>query len=101
MRDEKVRGIAARAVDSDTAWFGAEVFIASPADDALAATHPGIDQPHIADADALCVGADCDDFADILMAHGERQLDAAIEQFQLLAAADVVIAVPDVQVGMA
>jgi hypothetical protein len=39
--------------------------------------------------------------ADVLVPHGERQLDAAVGQHQLLAAADLVIAVPDVQVGMA
>ena len=35
-------------------------------------------QPAVADLDALGVGADGDDFADILMTHGQRQLHAAI-----------------------
>ena len=47
------------------------------------------------------LGAQLDDAADDLVAHGQRQDDAAIVQRHLLAAADVVIALPDVQVGVA
>ena len=49
----------------------------------------------------LRVGAELGDAADDLVAHGERQHDAAILQRHLLAAAEVVVALPDVQVGVA
>ena len=55
----------------------------------------------IADLDADSVGADGDDLADILVSHGQRQFDAAIAELQPLAAAQIVIAVPDVQIAVA
>ena len=101
MGHDEVRGETAAAVDAHAAGLHAEVLLAAPADDAIAAAHPRMDQAHVADADALGFGADGDHLADILVAHGERQFHAAILQLQLLAAADVVIAVPDVEIGMA
>src|SRR6185312_9194913 len=94
--DQKVRGIAAVRKDAEVVRLEAEIFLAAQADLALAATHPRIDESYIADLDALGVRTDGDHFADILVTHGQRQLDAAVGEDQLLAAADLVIAVPDV-----
>ena len=47
------------------------------------------------------VGAEFDDTADDLVAHGEGEGHAAVDQRHFLAAADVIIALPDVQIGMA
>src|SRR5690606_11811545 len=99
--NQYVRGEAAAAMDADAARLEAEIFLAAPADGALAAAHPWVDEADVANADAFRFGSDGDHLADILVAHGQRQLDAAFEQHQPLATADVVIAVPDVQVGMA
>ena len=79
----------------------AELLVAAPAYRAFAAAEPGMHQPAVADLDALGVGADGDDFADILMPHGQRQFDAAIGELEPLAAAEIVVAFPDMQVAMA
>src|SRR5205085_6655618 len=79
----------------------AKVLFAAPANFAFAAAHPRVDEAHVAELHALRIRPSRDDFADVLVPHGERQLDAAVGEHQLLAAADLVIAVPDVQVGMA
>ena len=71
------------------------------ADLAFAASHPRIDEANVSHFDALHIRPECHDLADILVTHRQRKLDAAIGEHQLLAAADLVIAVPDVQVGVA
>ena len=100
-RHQHVRRVAALAEHADVLRLEAEVLVAAPAHLAFAAAHPRIDEAHVAHLDVLRVRSERDHLADVLMAHGERQLDAAIGEHQLLAAADLVIAVPDVQIGMA
>jgi hypothetical protein len=60
-----------------------------------------MDQPAIADLDAGNVRTHGDDFADILVAHGEREFYAPISELQPLAAADIVKAFPDMQIAVA
>jgi hypothetical protein len=59
-----------------------------------------MDEPAVADLDARGVGTNGDDFADILVAHGQRQFHAAIAELEPLAAAQIVIAFPDVQIAV-
>ena len=100
-RHQHVRRVAALREHADILRLEAEILVAALAHLAFAAAHPRIDQPHVADLHVLRVRPDRDHLADVLVAHGERQLDAAVGEHQLLAAADLVIAVPDVQVGVA
>ena len=73
----------------------AEVFVAALADDALAAADPGIgEHARRRSCTPLRVRAERDDLADILMAERERQLDAALEQVEPLAAAEIVSSRP-------
>jgi hypothetical protein len=60
-----------------------------------------VGQADVADLHARGLGAERDDLADVLVAHGQRQLDAAVHQVELLASANLVVAIPDMQVGMA
>ena len=61
----------------------------------------GCDQHAVADLDALGVGPDRDHLADILVAERHRQLHAAVVQAQLLAAAEIEIAVGQMQIAVA
>ena len=79
----------------------AQVFVATLAYAALAAAMPGEDHVALADGDPLHGVAHGDDLAGDLVAHGQRQLQATVGHGQLLAMAQVVGAMPDVQVGMA
>ena len=102
VRGHDVRAVAAVLVDAQAAGGdGAHVVFFCEARRAGAATEPGVDNPQIADFDALGVGAEFDDAADDFVAHGKRQGHAAIGQRHLLTAADVVVALPDMQVGVA
>ena len=101
MRNQQVRGKAAATMDADAARLHAEVLVAAATYDTLPASHPRVDQSDVANRYALRIRPDGDNLADVFVAHGQRQLDAAIQQLQLLAATDVVIAVPDVEVGVA
>ena len=77
------------------------MLVACPADVAGTAPDPRIHQTFVANLDARRIRSNGHDFAGDLMAHGERQLDAAIEQLQALAATHLVVAVPDMQVAVA
>ena len=101
MRYNQMRRESAAAMDAHAARFHAEVFLATPADNALPTTHPGMHQTNVADIDAFCIRPDGDNLADIFVAHRQRQLYPAILQLKLLPTADVVVAVPYVQVGVA
>ena len=78
-----------------------QILVAPPAGRAGAAAKPGIDQSHVANLDARSVGAGGDDFADVFVAHRQRQFHAPVAELKPLAAAEVVIAVPDVQIAVA
>ena len=82
----------ARAADAD-------VLLAAQAGGALAATDPRKRRITRADLDVLHIGADGDDFAFDLMAQRVRQLH--IRHRQLVAAAQIEIAVMDMDVRMA
>ena len=101
MRREQVCRIAALREHADVLWLEAQVLFAAPADLAFAAAHPRIDEAHVANRDAGRIGADGHDLADVLVPHRKRQLDAAVGESQLLAAADFVVAIPDMEIGMA
>ena len=100
VRHQQVIGIAAGTEHPDAEWGAAHLFFAGPADGAFAAAEPGMHQPAVADLHALGVRADRDHFADIFVAHGQRELHAAIGQLQPLATAQVVITLPDMQIAM-
>ena len=55
----------------------------------------------VADLDALGVGADRHHFADVLVPERHRQLHAAVLQAHALAAAEIEIAVGEMQVAVA
>ena len=101
MRRDHMRAVAAIGIDAETARREAHVVLLRQAFLAGAAAEPGEHDAQVADLHALGVGAELGDAADDLVSHRERQHDAAILQRHLLAAADVVVALPDVQVGVA
>src|SRR5437763_570837 len=82
--------VAAVREHADVLRLQTQVLVAALAHLAGAAAHPRIDEAHVADLHALRVGPERDHLADILVAHGERQLDAAVGQHHLLAATDLV-----------
>ena len=79
----------------------AHQLVAAQALGALAAADPGIDDAPVADGHILGLGADRQNLADDLVAHGEGQLDAAVGDVDALAAAEVEEALPDVEVAVA
>jgi len=108
MRHRHVIGIAAVAIDAERIRLDrAHVLVAAETGRAFAAAEPGIGQRDVADLEAalvgvLDVGAEGHDLADRLMPHRARQRHAAILERQRLASmAEVVAALPDVQVAVA
>ena len=93
-------GKAAVDGDAEEALLDAEVFVAVGAVAALAAADPGEYRLLLADQVLRRIGADFVDDAGDLVAERERQRHAA-RGVELLAAAEIGIAVLDVQVGMA
>ena len=102
MRRHHVRAVAAVLVDAQAARGGrAHVVFLGEARRTRAAAQPGKHDAPVADLNPLGVGAEFDHTADDFMPHGQRQSHAAIRQGHLLAAADIVVPLPDVQVGVA
>src|ERR1700683_84980 len=101
VRHQEVVGVAAGTENADAERRAAQLLAAALADFALSAPQPGMHKPAVANLDAGRVRADGDNLADILVPHGQRQLHAAVAEFELLAAAQVVIAVPNMQVAVA
>ena len=66
-----------------------------------AAADPRKDDALVTDGYAGRIGAQCDGFADDLVAHGEGEFHAAAFDGGSFAVAEIEIAVPDVYVGMA
>ena len=60
-----------------------------------------MDQPALADLDPAGIGSARNDLADGLVSHGQRQLDAAVGDGETLAAAEIEIAVGNVQIAVA
>jgi hypothetical protein len=90
--------VAAVLIHAQAAALQAHIVLLRQAGAAYAAAHPGEDDADIADLHAGGIRAEPDDAADDLMPHGQRQHHAAVLQVHLLAAAQVVIAFPDMQV---
>ena len=102
VRHDHMIAIAAVREHAEKLWFAAKLPLTCLADIAFAATDPRKHQPCVADLHIFDVRSDRHDLADNLMAHGQRQLDAAIQQVHaLLASAHLIEAVPDVQVAVA
>ncbi len=101
MRNDDLIGIAAVAMNAEAAGLHAQIFIALTADAADAAADPRIDEHHLADLSVRHIGSDGQDFAGCFVAERQGQRDAAILQHQALAAAEIVAAFPDMQIGMA
>ncbi len=101
MRHQHVIAVAAGLVHAEEARLQAELLLAAPADHALAAADPGMHQAAVAGLDALGLGPGGHHLADDLVAHGEGRHHAAVLDQQLLAAAHVVLAFPDMDVAVA
>ena len=101
MRHQQMIGIAAGAEHADAERRAAKLLVAALADRAFAAAEPWMNEPAVARLDALGVWADGDDFADVFVSHGQRQLDAAVGELEQLAAAEIVVALPDMQIAVA
>src|SRR5262249_25146492 len=89
------------AIDAETARRGAQMLVARSAHGALAAADPRIDEPHLADLHALGLRSYGDDLAGGLVAHGQRQRNAAVFERHALAVAEIVAAFPDGEVAVA
>ena len=93
-------GKAAVAVHADRLRPGAQVLATGDAGAALSAAEPGIDDALVAELHVLRIGAERDHGARDLVAHRARQRHA-LAHVQALAVAEVVVAVVQVQVGVA
>ncbi len=91
--------VAALRLDADLPRLRAEVFVAALAGRALPAADPGINDIALADGDALRIGACRGQFALDLMAEREGKRPAA-RKLRLAAAAEIEIAVMQMDVGM-
>ena len=101
MRHQKKIAVAAVAEHADAARLEAQLLVAAEADAAFAASHPGIHQPPVADRHAARLRADRHDLADVLMAERDRQLHSALDDAQALAAAEIEVAVGQMQIAVA
>src|SRR6185437_15360772 len=96
-----VIGIAAGAEDAEEARLRAELLLPAPADRAVAAADPREDDAPLAGDDSLGLGPGRQHLAHRLVAHGERQPHAALGQLQPLAAAEIVMPFPEMDVAVA
>src|SRR5437867_768100 len=101
MRHDDVIRIAAVAIDAERARLRAQMLVAGNANRALAAADPRKHQAHLAGPDTLGVRPGGDHFADGLVAHGQREGNAAVLERHALAVTEIVAALPDVQVAVA
>ncbi len=100
VRNDDLIGIAAVAMNAEAARLHAKIFVAVAADAAGSAADPGIDEHDLADFAVRHIGADGQDLAGCFMAERQGQRNAAILQHQALAAAEIVAAFPDMQIGV-
>src|SRR5262249_1552243 len=102
MRDEDMGGVRAGAVDAEDAAAGdAIIVLAGRAHRAFSAADPRVDQALLADLDAFRFLPHGLDDAERLVPQRERRHAAAVLDVEAFAAAEVEVAVPDVQVGVA
>src|SRR5207253_1797581 len=102
IRHQHMRGIRAGAVDAEEARAGdAVIFLTGLAHGALAAADPRIDQPLLADFDPASAGPERFDDAERLVAEREGRNAAALLHVEALAAAEIEVALPDVEIGVA
>ena len=100
MRNHQIIAVAAGREDAEISRLQTKLFLAPLAHRAFAAAHPRMHEPAISDLYALGIGTMRDDFTDIFVPHGERQFNAAVLEHQPFAVADLIIAVPDMQVAV-
>src|SRR5579863_6639164 len=93
--------VTAGAEHTDAERRTAELLIATPAYRAFPTAEPRMHQPPVADLDAFGIRTDRNDFADILVAHGQGQFHPPVSELQPLPAADIVKAFPDMQIAVA
>src|ERR1700694_1924584 len=102
VRREDVSGIGAGAIHAQIAGSGnAIVVLPRPADRALPAADPRIDDALLADFHSLSARSDGFYDAEGIMSRREGRHAAALLHVETLAAAEVEIAFPDMHVGMA
>src|SRR5262245_9253508 len=102
MRDQDVGGVRTGAIDAgNPPARGAVVVLPGLADRALAAADPGMHQTLLADQALGRLRADRLDDAEGLVAQRERRHAAALLHVEALAAAELEVALPDVQVRVA
>ena len=102
MRRYDVAAIAAVLVNAEAAvGDDAHVVLFRQAALALAATEPREHDPHVAYGNAGRIRPELRHPADDLVPHRQRQHHATVLQRHMLAAAHVVLTLPDMQVGMA
>ena len=102
MRHGDVIGVAAVAVDPEKARLGAEVLVAAHADGAASAPDPWINEAHLARTyGSSGLRARRHDLTGRLVPEGQGDLDAPILQRHPAAEAEVVAALPDVEVAVA
>ena len=101
MRDEHVVGVAAGLVHAHGLADQTQVLVPTLADLALAAAMPGKDHIALADLHVSYFVAHGDDLAGDFVAHGQGQGEATVHHGQLFAVAQVIRAVPDMQIRVA
>ena len=101
MRRHDMGAVASILEDAQAPRRQAHIVLLARARGADAAADPGIDDPQVADLHALRIRSELRHPPDDLVPHRQRQHHASILERHLLPAAEVVIPVPDVQVGVA
>ena len=103
MRHHAFFGVTAGTEDTERGRLRAIVLLVAQADVACAAAEPRIDQKRLADLAVgdRCIGALRDEPAENLVSHDHRRGHAAIGETQALAAAEIVVAVLNMQIAVA
>ena len=100
IRHQHMGGIGTGLHDTQKLVVEAVIVVTRQADRAGATTDPGINQAPVADLHIFYIGTDLFDHAIRLVTAGERRHAAAIFYIEALAATEVEIALPDVQIGV-
>jgi hypothetical protein len=101
VRDEDKLGIPAVAGDAEVTGRGAQVLVTCLACVAGAVADPWVDKAMLTRRDPVGVGAGRFDDADDLMAEDKRVGDAPVDQIQTPPAAEIVVPLTQVHVGVA
>src|SRR5579872_2831427 len=94
-------GITTRLLDAEKTGLRTELLVAAPADGTSAAADPRVRHALITDLHPVRRRPDRHHFTHNLMAHGEGRHQAAILHGELLSAAQIVIALPEMKIAMA